>query len=146
MSRSGYTDDYDDDQWAMIRWRGAVNSAIRGARGQAFLRELAAALDAMPEKELTAGAFQTADGEFCTLGVVAAARGADVSSVDPDDDYGCREQIAALLDIAPALAAEIMWENDEAIAAWEKNKTNADRWAYMRKWVGNQIREEASNE
>lgn len=144
MSRSGYTDDYDD-RWAMIRWRGAVNSAIRGARGQAFLRELAAALDAMPEKALAAGAFQTADGEFCTLGVVAAVRGVDLSSVDPDDNYGCREQVAALLDIAPALAAEIMWENDEAIAAWEKNKTNADRWTYMRKWVGNRVREEASN-
>lgn len=142
MSRSGYTDDYYD-QWARIRWRGAVNSAIRGARGQAFLRELAAALDAMPEKALAAGAFQTADGEFCALGVVAAVRGVDVSSVDPDDDYGCREQVAALLNIAPALAAEIMWENDEAIAEWEKNKTNADRWKYMRRWVDQQIK--ASN-
>lgn len=32
MSRCGYSDDYD--QWALIRWRGAVESAIRGKRGQ----------------------------------------------------------------------------------------------------------------
>lgn len=37
MSRSGYTDDCDD-QWALIRWRGAVNSAIKGKRGQQALR------------------------------------------------------------------------------------------------------------
>lgn len=55
MSRSGYSDDYDGDNWDLIRWRGAVTSAIRGKRGQAFLREALAALDAMPEKQLIAG-------------------------------------------------------------------------------------------
>ena len=28
MSRSGYTDECDG--WELVRWRGAVNSAIRG--------------------------------------------------------------------------------------------------------------------
>jgi hypothetical protein len=46
MSRSGYSDDHSE--WDLIRWRGAVASAIRGKRGQAFLRELLVALDAMP--------------------------------------------------------------------------------------------------
>ncbi|KGC50992.1 hypothetical protein DO66_5867 [Burkholderia pseudomallei] len=36
MSRSGYSDDCGG--WSLIRWRGAVNSAIKGARGQKFLR------------------------------------------------------------------------------------------------------------
>ena len=35
MSRSGYSDGLDE--WAMIRWRGAVKSAIRGARGRAII-------------------------------------------------------------------------------------------------------------
>ena len=48
MSRSGYSDDIDDN-WAHIMWRGRVASSIRGKRGQAMLRELLAALDAMPE-------------------------------------------------------------------------------------------------
>jgi len=47
MSRSGYSDDCDD-QWSLICWRGAVKSAIRGKRGQAFLKEMLAALDALP--------------------------------------------------------------------------------------------------
>ncbi|ENQ7660184.1 hypothetical protein ACEQOL_006537 [Pseudomonas aeruginosa] len=38
MSRSGYCDDLDN--WSLICWRGAVSSAIKGKRGQAFLIEL----------------------------------------------------------------------------------------------------------
>lgn len=60
MSRSGYAD-WCDDNWAMIRWRGAVASAVRGKRGQAFLRELATTLDAMPEKRLIGGAAYDAE-------------------------------------------------------------------------------------
>lgn len=33
MSRSGYSEDLD--MWDLIRWRGAVKSALRGKRGQA---------------------------------------------------------------------------------------------------------------
>ena len=41
MSRSGYCDDYgDDDPLALGRYRAQVNSAIRGKRGQALLRRL----------------------------------------------------------------------------------------------------------
>ena len=46
MSRSGYGDDIG--QWDLIRWRGAVQSAMCGKRGQAFLKEMLAALDALP--------------------------------------------------------------------------------------------------
>lgn len=42
MSRSGYSEELD--QWDLIRWRGQVASAIRGKRGQAFLRAMLAAL------------------------------------------------------------------------------------------------------
>lgn len=50
MSRSGYHDDLDTLE--LGRWRGRVASAIRGKRGQKLLRDLLAALDAMPEKRL----------------------------------------------------------------------------------------------
>lgn len=54
MSRSNYSEDCDDN-WAMIMWRGMVASSIRGKRGQKLLKELAEAMDAMPEKKLTNG-------------------------------------------------------------------------------------------
>ncbi len=51
MSRSGYIDDYDDPL-VIGRWRGMVSSAVRGKRGQQFLKDLAVALDEMHEKKL----------------------------------------------------------------------------------------------
>ena len=114
MSRSGYSDACDD-QWGLIRWRGAVNSAIKGARGQQFLRELAAAMDAMPDKRLIADELQ-ADGAYCTLGVIGAARGLDMDKVDPYD----RDAVSALMNVAPALAAEVMFENDEHIDSYDR--------------------------
>ncbi|MEY8688467.1 MAG: hypothetical protein AB9M53_01125 [Leptothrix sp. (in: b-proteobacteria)] len=120
MSRHGYTDDCED-VLAAGRWEGALRSAIRGARGQAMLRELAAALDAMPVRELYAGVFASPDGEFCALGVLGTARGIDVSHLNPDreDEYlegpTEPEHVAAVFGISPALAREVMYRNDEIV-------------------------------
>jgi hypothetical protein len=114
MSRSGYTDDCDD-QWGLIRWRGAVKSSIRGERGQAALKELAAAMDAMPNKTLAAESLVSADGEFCTLGVLGQARGLDMNPLDPDD----WDAVAKAFNIAPAMVREIVYENDESFDTYE---------------------------
>ena len=131
MSRSGYSDDCD--VWALIRWRGAVKSAIRGARGQAFLRETLAALDAIPDKRLIAGKLKDADGEFCTLGAVGACRGVDLSTIDYED----RESVAAAFGIPVALASEIMFENDDDFG-WGQ-RTPERRHSAMRAWIASQI-------
>ncbi len=114
MSRSGYSDDGGEGNWGLICWRGAVNSAIRGRRGQAFLRELAEAMDAMPEKRLIADELQ-ADGGYCTIGVLGQARGLDMASIDPHDS----DQVSKIFGIAPAMAREIVYENDERTDAYE---------------------------
>jgi hypothetical protein len=127
MSRSGYSDDCDG--WALIRWRGAVASAIRGKRGQAFLHEMLAALDALPYRELIAGNLEMPDGSVCAIGAVGKCRGVDVSEIDPED----RDAVAAVFGIP--LAAEIMYENDECLY-WAPEH----RWKYMRSWVASQIK------
>jgi hypothetical protein len=114
MSRSGYSDDFgDDDPWALIRYRGAVKSAIKGKRGQALLRELLAALDAMPEKRLVAGELE-AEGSFCALGLVGQLRGLNLASIDTYDV----ETLGPKFNIAEALAREIMWVNDDHVNDW----------------------------
>lgn len=132
MSRSGYSDDCNG--WDLVRWRGAVTSAIRGKRGRALLLELRDALDAMPQKVLIAHELSDASGAFCTLGVLGNARGLRLSGIDPEDS----EQVAALFNIAPALAKEVVFENDEA--AWY-DETPEQRWVRMREWVERSIKE-----
>lgn len=136
MSRSEYSDDCDD-WWAHIRWRGTVKSAIRGARGQRFLRDLAAALDAMPVKELVEKELITPDGGVCAMGCVALARGVPkekLAEFDPTDHVA----VAKLLDIADPLAREVAFENDEQ---WSDTNP-AKRWQRTRQWVAENLKQE----
>lgn len=127
MSRSGYVDDIDD-QWALIRYRGAVKQSLRGKRGQSFMKEALAAMDAMPVKELARDALRTEEGSYCTLGVVGAARGMDLATLDPEDI----ETVAAQFGISDAMAREVVFMNDEA--CW-RDETPAQRWQRMRNWL-----------
>lgn len=151
----------------MIRWRGAVASAIRGKRGQAFLREMLAALDAMPEKRLIAGSLvfdghpehlypHPAEdiiiggdqlvtgcgevvrvGDVCAMGALAKARAFDVSNIDPHDPEG----VSGAMGVAEALVREIAWVNDEAASGyWNSNETPERRFERVRAWVAGQIR------
>ncbi len=114
MSRSGYIDDDGDDVLALGRWRGAVASAIRGKNGQSFLKELLAALDAMPVKELISQELK-ADGQFCALGVLGEKRGVAMESLDPED-YG---SVACAFKVNEKIVQEIVYYNDEYIDDWK---------------------------
>lgn len=142
MSRSGYSDDCDDN-WALICWRGAVKSALRGRRGQAFLRELIDALDALPQPRLISHDLVVAPeyevigaAEYCALGAVGRQRRLALTEVDPYD----RETVAGTFGIADAMAAEIMHENDEGGGYW--NDTPEKRWARVRAWAVANLKKE----
>lgn len=129
MSRSGYTDDCDDT-FDLIRWRGAVMSAIRGKRGQAFLLEMFRAMEALPQKRLIKKALQDEyeDSAVCSLGAVGRARGIDMSKIDADE----YEEVAVAFGIPNALAQEIMYLNDEGSC----NREDAmARFARVRTWI-----------
>lgn len=142
MSRSGYCDDMDD-QWAHIRWRGVVASSIRGRRGQAFLTEMLATLDAMPVKRLIANELavpikcrcswcQSQGAAVCAIGAVGRSRGVDMDKLDPEDPYG----VAGVFGIATPLAQEIVYMNDEG---WY-GQTPEQRFDRMRAWVASLIK------
>lgn len=129
MSRSGYTEDYGDDNSGFL-YRCAVASAIRGKRGQAFLREMLAALDALPEPKLIVGELVEANGAVCAMGAVAKARGTDTTGIDPEDPG----RVAAAFGIAEAMAREIAFENDDE-RGFQRDETPEHRFRRMRKWV-----------
>lgn len=145
MSRSGYVDDCDDDL-QFGRWRGVVASSIRGRRGQKLLKEMLAALDAMPIKRLVANELEAPDlvsfshwgpieaPGVCAIGAVGKARGVDMTNLDPDD----YSSVAGAFDIAEPLAQEIVWMNDEA-GPWRE--TPEQRFIRMREWVASQIKD-----
>jgi hypothetical protein len=145
MSRSNYSDDMDDPL-AYGRWRQAVKRAIEGKRGQVFLNELLKALDEMPDKKLYSGNFVTVDGEFCTLGVLAAKRGTRVDDLNNEDDCD-QKLVGERFGIAYSMASEIMFMNDEHMDDWKwvngrrvKNDNHAqDRWQMMRDWVASKL-------
>lgn len=134
MSRSGYCDDCDYDQWTQIMWRGAVNSAMRGRRGQELLRDMLVAFDALPAPELIAHDL-VKDGQVCALGAVGRMRGIAMEGIDPED----YQSVARVFGIASALAREIVYMNDEG--SWG-SETPAARFQRMRAWVAEAIKKD----
>lgn len=123
MSRSGYSDDCENLQL----WRANVERAIQGKKGQEFFKELAAALDALPNKRLIAHELVSENGECCALGAVFIARKTDVANVDESEP----EEVAAALGIRSMLAQEVAYWNDE----YGRSNTPEERWQRMRTWV-----------
>ncbi len=135
--------------------------AMYGKRGQRFLRELVAALDAMPEKRLVEGRLATTTvegsqlcGEVCALGAVVVQRKvatgtlrpialqetALVAQPDDDDDesYDGWEMIktaAEILGIPRPFAWQVVCANDERTRG-----TPEERWAFMHRWAKARIR------
>lgn len=135
MSRSGYSDDCEN----LDLWRGTVARATKGKRGQRFFHDLIAALDAMPEKSLITGQLEE-DGEVCAIGALGRARSIDMTTLDPEEP----EDVAKAFDIAPALAAEVVYMNDERFdCRWVGDKREAytpeKRWELMREWAVKQL-------
>jgi hypothetical protein len=84
----------------------------------------------MPQKKLIVQELEK-DGEVCAIGSLGRARGIDMSKIDPEDP----EQVAGAFGIAPCLAQEVEYENDE----W-CDKTDEQRWTRMRAWVAQNIK------
>lgn len=127
MSRSGYSEDCDID-WHWIMFRGQVMSAINGRRGQAFLRELIEALDALPEKVLIVGELQDETGAVCAIGSVGLKRGIPMTGVDQFD----HKKLGETFGIAGRMVQEIEFENDEAL---HYDASPERRWQSVRAWA-----------
>jgi hypothetical protein len=138
MSRSGYVHgcDWDGDLSELALYRANVDRAIRGRRGQALLREMAVALDAMPVKELVAGEIVRDSEHVCALGSVALARGLNVADLDVEDG----DAVGEMFGVASMLVREIAYKNDEC---GPLPQAPAERWTRMRAWVAANVRENA---
>ncbi len=138
MGRSGYVDDCDE--WSPFQelYPSILRRSIEGKRGQAFLHELATAMDAMPEKKLIAEVLVTRDGQCCTMGVICKTRGIDVSKIAYDD----QAEVGKALGISESMARSIAFHNDDDFGEeTDGDETPEARWIRMRKWVNEQLKE-----
>ena len=127
MTRSGYTDDCE----YLDLYRSTVSRAMNGKRGQSFLREMVAAMDAIPEKVLITEALVDENGDCCAIGSVCLARGMETGSIE----YDCAESVGKAMGISQSMAAEISYMNDE----WSPGESPERRWKRMRSWVQHEI-------
>ena len=141
-------EDEEDYNNQALLWEANLERSLKGRKGQAALRELEAALLALPDKRLIAN--QTVDdgGSVCAIAALAQHRGykGDLSlPKEPDydkddfeywDEYEYQEAVeAAMLKIAADLgvprmvASAIIYENDDTyISTPEQRYTKMLRW------------------
>lgn len=136
MSRSDYSDDLD--QWAIIRWRGAVAQAIRGKRGQRFLLDLKSALEELPKKQLQRNVV-VKNGEVCAIGALVKKQDGVTNAFEKEiEEETIAEALSKKFDVSQAIVREIMFENDER-CQWQDPM---DRYKRMLAWVSEQIKKE----
>jgi hypothetical protein len=137
MSRYSDCDDYDWEPWMEGQAAGALQSAIRGRRGQRLLRDLIAGLDALPVPELAAGALEDPEtGCVCALGAVRLQRGPEAVPLrfDPTDEDVDWRELAKPFNISETLANAVVSQNEYAS---ERNdeQSRRRRWLSVRAWA-----------
>lgn len=156
MSRIEYVD--ADDRDSLLRgcaFEANTCRALRGRRGQAALRELEAALLALPAPRLAADLFANpATGEVCPLGALAVQRDmnhgasrkealrAVAATFGDETGWDAVEIAANTLGITKNLAWAIMEQNDECNA----DLTCEQRHVRMLAWVRSLLAEGAAGE
>jgi hypothetical protein len=103
-------------------WQANCQRSLRGKAGQAALRELEAALLALPEKRLIAGRLQDGDGQVCALGALARYKNHTMPiSYDEDawwegeDEDGSMEDFGVELGMPRLVAWKVVELNDVQI-------------------------------
>ena len=142
MSRAGFGDG-DDSDYPYELWEKTCELALNGKRGQKFLRELVAALDALPEKKLIAGQLKDETGAVCALGAVCVRKHLYTPALEPreDEEYLHWPPLAGALKISETLVRLVEHENDES-DEWRDHKlTPEERWQHVRQWAKDMIKE-----
>jgi hypothetical protein len=147
MSRINYCDDEDFQNQAFL-WEANQERSIKGRKGQAALRELEAALLALPEKQLIADELENAEGQVCAVGALARFKGKENPMVG--DSFGSEEDnltinedkiervtvdFAQELGVPRMVAIAIVHENDDE---W-KPVTPEQRYRRVLGWTQRQL-------
>jgi hypothetical protein len=135
MTRLYYDDDCGPSEEGLRQ--GWLRSAIRGQRGQRFLRDLVAALDALPTPELSSGALEDPEtGCCCAFGAVLRFRGAENVPLwfHPEEEDMMPDSLAEPFDVSKTLAWAVVQANEEMCSS-NTEQDRRRRWAEVRAWA-----------
>jgi hypothetical protein len=104
--RINYTED-EDYSGQFNLWQANCQRSINGKAGQKALKELEAALLALPEKRLIADELEDSEGEVCAIGAVKKYRGVEVKA-DPEE----MEEVGVELGFPRMVAWKVVALND----------------------------------
>lgn len=158
MSRIDYVDcDDNADFLRACAFSANTQRHLKGEKGQKALKELEAALLALPEKKLIYSKFVVKDGDdnpdgaVCALGAMALKRLMDkgmtraeaISNLDetgPSDDVDSvweeLKSTAQFMKLKMNFVWEVVEQNDEQCA---KNTSAEDRYKHVLAWVQERI-------
>jgi hypothetical protein len=139
MSRLYFDDDWDYNVEGLQQ--GWLRSAIRGKRGQQFLRELVTALDALPTPELCCGALEDAQtGCCCAFGAVRRLRGPENVNLwfHPEEEDMSPYNLAEPFGVSNTLAWAVVQANEE-MAESNTEQARRRRWADVRAWAAGHL-------
>lgn len=108
--RIGYSDEEDfPGQFGL--WQGNCQRSLKGKAGQAILRELEAALLALPSKRLIAESLVDTHGEVCAIGALAEFKGKITDDMIGHGEYDT-EEVGVELGMPRLVAWKIVEMND----------------------------------
>jgi hypothetical protein len=139
MTRLYYDDDLDPSREGLVA--GALRSAVRGKRGQRFIRDLVQALDALPSPELAAGALEDEDTECCcAFGAVRRFRGSDAVPLwfDPMEEDLTPDHLAEPFNVSETLAWAVVQVNEDGMTGNDVS-TRRHRWNVVKDWAIRQL-------
>jgi len=132
-------------------WSANVQRHLKGAKGQAILRELRDALLALPKKKLINGRLADEQGCVCTVGALAAHRGVSLKElaeiIKPDERWGEIDaweaevrtmDLGRRIGLKEVMAVTLAARNDDVWLA-PVDETDEQRYIRVLAWVESQI-------
>jgi hypothetical protein len=129
--RINYSDD-EDYPGQFDLWQANCERSLRGKNGQQELRELKAALLALPSKELIGDLLEDEDGGVCAVGAYAKHKGIDLSKFDPED---ATDEVG----IAGGMPALVAWKVVEMNDLQFDRESPAERYQKMLAWIDSKL-------
>ena len=140
--RVGYSED-EEYGGQFNLWQANCRRSRQGKKGQAALRELEAALMALPDKRIQKDVFVETSGEACAIGALMIHRNvscgmprqqaiAECAKLDPDDT----EKHGVSIGLPRLVAWSVAVENDDE---W-KIRTPEERYLHMLAWIRKEMK------